>query len=121
MIILTNQPFKANDTLIANGCLSKKCSKNFKTTGFKREDMHMKDSKRLASLLIVLSIDAFLIYSVETSITTHWRETIQCPLWSIFKRGRIAFQRTLRQGLFSAISLLLTCLKTFYQIIELQK
>lgn len=60
----------------------------------------MKDSKRLVSLLIVLSIDAFPIYSLETSISTHWRKTIQCPLWSIFKRGRIAFQRTQTRPIF---------------------
>lgn len=81
----------------------------------------MKDSKRLTSLLIVLSIAAFLIYSVGITINAPWKKTVRAPLWSVFRRGMIAFQRTFGQSLLAAINLLLSSLKTLYQLMELQK
>lgn len=123
VIVLTNQPFKAKDIL---NIYRKRWSieemfRKLKTSGFNWEGTHMKDSKRLTSLLIILSIAAFLIYSVGITINATWKKTLHCPLWSVFRRGMITFQRTFGQGLLAAINLLLTSLKTLYQLMNLQK
>lgn len=123
VIVLTNQPFKAKDIL---NIYRKRWSieemfRKLKTSGFNWEGTHMKDSKRLTSLLIVLSIAAFLIYSVGITINTPWKKTVRAPLWSVFRRGMITFQRTFGQSLLAAINLLLSSLKTLYQLMELQK
>ena len=123
VIVLTNQAFRAKDILktYRKRWSIEEMFKKLKTSGFNWEGTHMKDSKRLTSLLIVLSCAAFLLYSVGINIKAPWKKTLQCPLWSVFKRGMTSFQRAVRKGLETAIDLLLSSLQTLCQLMEFKK
>ena len=81
--------------------------KKLKTSGFNFENTHMKNSNRLLTLLIIVSIAALLIYLIGVIRKTKWKKTVGCPLWSVFKRGMIYLQTILAQNLQEAACILL--------------
>jgi len=79
-----------------------------KTNGLNWENTHMKDSKRLVTLLIIMSMAALLLYYIGLNShgKTAWKKTLNCPQWSLFKIGLINFQRIATKGINTVIKYL---------------
>lgn len=72
--------------------------RKLKTSGFHWENTHMKKSARLLTLLIILSIAALLLYCAGINSKAPWKKTLNCPLWSLFRRGMIKLQHMVSKG-----------------------
>lgn len=78
--------------------------KKLKTSGFHWENTHMKDSARLLTLLVVMSIASILLYCMGLKTKTPWKKTLKCPLWSLHKQGMINFQHVAAKGVKMALN-----------------
>jgi Transposase DDE domain len=119
VIVMTNQDLKAPQIL--NKYLERwaveETFRKLKTSGFNWENTHMKESKRLISLLIILSFGLLIACLMGKNHKIPWKKTLSCPLYSVFKQGLINFQFLLPKSLHLALDTLLPVLDEAYMLI----
>jgi hypothetical protein len=105
VIIISNQEWKAKRILnqYRKRWSIEELFRKLKTSGFNWENTHMKDSVRLLTLLVILSIACVLLYCMGVSSKIPWKRTLNCPLLSLFKKGMLNFQHAAAKGVKSAL------------------
>ena len=113
VIVITNQDWKPKRILkkYRKRWSIEEMFKKLKTSGFHWENTHMKNSKRLITLLIIMSIAALIIYCMGLKTKIPWKRTLKCQLWSLFKQGLINFQHAAAKGIKQAARLVLSALR----------
>jgi hypothetical protein len=106
VIVVSNQEWKAKRILnqYRKRWSIEELFRKLKTSGFNWEDTHMKNSARLLTLLVILSIAVVLIYCMGVGSKIPWKRTLNCPLLSIFKKGILNFQHAAAKGIKAALS-----------------
>lgn len=94
VIVMTNQPLKASQILIKyrQRWSIEELFRKLKSSGFHWENTHMKESKRLVALLILLSFGLLFASLVGREEKIPWKKTINYPLYSLFKQGLVTLQ-----------------------------
>jgi len=106
VIVITNQDWKPQKILTQyrKRWSIEELFKKLKTSGFHWENTHMKIASRLLTLLVIMSLAALLLYCMGISSRTPWKQTLKCPLWSLFKQGMINFQHQAAKGMKGTIN-----------------
>jgi hypothetical protein len=105
VIVMSNQALTAKQILekYRKRWSIEELFRKLKTSGFHWENTHMKESKRLVSLLIILSFGLLIASLVGYCEKIPWKKTIGYPLYSVFKQGMIILQFLLGKSLKRAI------------------
>ena len=113
VIVMTNQDLKASQILrkYRNRWSIEELFRKLKTSGFHWENTHMKQQKRLVSLLIILAFGLLIACLVGLDKKIPWKKTLSCPLYSIFKQGLINFQFLLARSFTHALTTILILLE----------
>lgn len=113
VIVMTNQNLKAKQVLFRyrKRWSIEELFRKLKTSGFNWENTHMKESKRLVSLLIILSFSLLIAYLMGQNTKIPWKKTLKCPLYSVFKQGLINLQFLISRGLSKAVTAIISLLK----------
>ena len=113
IIVMTNQTLKAKQILAKYRARwsIEELFRKLKTSGFNWENTHMKESKRLVSLLIILSFSLLIAYLMGQNTKIPWKKTLKCPLYSVFKQGLINLQFLISRSLKKAVNTIISCLK----------
>lgn len=119
VIVMTNQKLKASQILAQyrERWSIEELFRKLKTSGFHWENTHMKDSTRLVSLLIILGFGLLIAFLMGLDMPIPWKQTLGCPLYSVFKQGMINFQYHLAQSLTDAIETVLNLLERAHYVI----
>jgi hypothetical protein len=109
LIILTNQTHKKESDILYE--YRKRWSieelfKKLKTSGFHWENTHMKRSKRLSKLLIILSIAVLWSYLMGVALKRSYKKTLDCFVKTIFRYGLQNFQHLVSMSIQQAILIL---------------
>jgi hypothetical protein len=94
--------------------------RKLKTSGFNWENTHMKDSRRLEKLLIILSIALLLTYLMGMEIKRPFKKTLNCFAKTIFRYGLQNFQKKISISLNETIAYLTDLLKMANQFVFLE-
>lgn len=108
VIVISNQDWKPKKILdqYRKRWSIEEMFKKLKTSGFHWENTHMKISSRLLTLLIIMTIASTLLYCMGLDTKTTWKKTLKCPLWSLFTRGKIRFQKAAANGVKAALKVM---------------
>ena len=101
VIVMSNQPLTALQILTKyrKRWSIEELFRKLKTSGFNWENTHMKQSRRLVSLLIILAFGLLMASFMGRGQKIPWKKTLGCPLYSVFKQGLITLQFLLAQSL----------------------
>jgi hypothetical protein len=77
----------------------------------------MTKSKRLVSLLIIMSFGLLIAYLMGQNDEIPWKKTLGCPLYSVFKQGLINFQFLVAHSVTEAIQTVLNLLDRAQNVI----
>jgi len=112
VIVITNQNWKPQKILkkYRKRWSIEELFKKLKTSGFHWENTHMKRASRLLTLLVIMSLAALLLYCMGMPSKIPWKQTLKCPLWSLFKQGMINFQHKAAKGMKGTIGLIFQAL-----------
>lgn len=114
VIIMTNQKWTAEKILTKyrERWSIEELFRKLKTSGFHWENTHMTKSPRLISLLIILGLGLLIAFLIGQNQPIPWKNTLGCPLYSIFKRGLIQFQFLLAHSFHKAIETIISLLES---------
>jgi hypothetical protein len=94
--------------------------RKLKTSGFNWENTHMKCSRRLEKLLVILSIALLLTYLMGIEIKRPFKKTLNCFAKTIFRYGLQNFQKRISVSLNETIIYLLDLLKMAHELVFLE-
>lgn len=119
VIVVTNQGLTATQILnkYRERWSIEELFNKLKTSGFHWENTHMKEAKRLVSLLIILCFALIISHLMVQKTKIPWKKTLGYPLYSQFKQGLINFQFIVVRSIKKTIQIVLYFIENAHSIL----